>query len=133
MNTVKLQIDGREVSVSEGTTVFEAATMSGIDIPHLCHMEGLTPAAACRLCVVEVEGARNLVASCIHPVANGLVVRTNTERVVKARRLVIDLLLSDHPFDCMTCEKSGACELERYAYQMGIKSSRFQGEKHAYP
>jgi len=133
MNEVRLQIDGREVSATEGTTVFEAARSVGIEIPHLCYREDLTPTAACRLCVVEVEGARNLVASCAYPVANNMVVRTNTERIIKARRLVIELLLSDHPFDCMTCEKSGACELERYAYELGVATTRFQGEKHDYP
>ncbi len=133
MNEVRLQIDGKEVSTAEGTTIFEAARSVGIEIPHLCYREDLSPTAACRLCVVEVEGARNLVASCAYPVANNLVVRTNTERVIKTRRLVIELLLSDHPFDCMTCEKSGACELERYAYELGVATTRFQGEKHDYP
>jgi len=133
MNEVRVQIDGREVSSTEGATIFEAATSVGIDIPHLCYREDLTPTAACRLCVVEVEGARNLVASCAYPVANNMVVHTNTERVIKARRLVIELLLSDHPFDCMTCEQSGACELERYAYELGVATTRFQGEKHTYP
>jgi formate dehydrogenase alpha subunit len=133
MNTVTLQIDGREVSVAEGTTVFEAARGAGIEIPHLCFMENLTPSAACRLCVVEVEGSRNLVASCAHPATNNMVVSTNTERVTRARRLAIDLLLSDHPFDCMTCEDSGDCELEKYAYELGVSTTRFKGGKHAYP
>jgi len=132
MSQLSLQIDGIEVSVTEGTTIFDAAKSIGIDIPHLCHMEGLTPAAACRLCVVEVEGARNLIASCGHPAANKMVVKTDTERVIRARRMVIELLLSDHPFDCMTCEKSGACELEKYAYELGVPTTRFQGEKHDY-
>ena len=133
MNTVKLQIDGREVSVTEGSTILDATTSAGIEIPRLCHMEGLPPNAACRLCVVEVDGARNLPASCSYPVANNMVVQTASERVVKARKLVLELLLSDHPFDCMTCEKSGDCDLEKYAYEMGVSSSRFEGEKHAYP
>jgi formate dehydrogenase alpha subunit len=133
MNEVKLQIDRKEVSCIEGTTIFEAARSVGIEIPHLCYMENMLPTSDCRLCVVEVEGARNLVASCSCPVTNSMVVRTNTERVIKARRLVIELLLSDHPFDCMICEKSGACELERYAYELGVATTRFQGEKHDYP
>lgn len=131
--SIELQIDGRKVKTADGTTIFEAARSIGIDIPHLCYSEELSPSAACRLCVVEVDGARNLVASCASPVANNMVVRTNTERVAKARRLVIDLLLSDHPFDCMTCEKSGACKLEKYAYQLGVSNTRFVGEKHSYP
>lgn len=133
MSKVRLQIDGIEVSAEEGATIFEAARSIGIEIPHLCYREDLSPTADCRLCVVEVVGARTLVASCACPVANNMTVLTNTERVIKARKLAIDLLLSDHPFDCMTCEKSGDCELERYAYELGVATSRFQGEKHNYP
>jgi predicted molibdopterin-dependent oxidoreductase YjgC len=83
--------------------------------------------------VVEVEGARTLMASCAYPVADKMVVHTQSPRVQEARRLVIELLLSDHPYDCMTCEKSGACKLEKYAYVFGIRQTRFQGEKHDYP
>jgi formate dehydrogenase alpha subunit len=133
MNKVKLDIDGREVTVAEGTTILEAAKTIGIEIPRLCYMEGLKPVADCRLCVVEVGGARNLVTSCAAAVTEGMVVQTKTERVLKARKLAIELLLSDHPYDCMTCEKSGACELEKYAYELGVTKPRFQGEKHSYP
>jgi predicted molibdopterin-dependent oxidoreductase YjgC len=124
MNTVTLQIDGRVVSVANGATILEASSDAGIEIPRLCHMEGLTPNAACRLCMVEVEGARSLVASCSAPATDKMVVRTDTERVNKARRLVLELLL---------CEKSGACKLEQYAYELGVSVSRFQGEEHDYP
>ena len=133
MNRVKLQIDGRDVSAKEGATLLEAATDAGIKIPRLCHMEGLTPNAACRLCLVEVKGVRNLVASCSYPLSPNMVVNTNSQRVVKARKLSMELMLSDHPLDCMTCEKNGSCDLQRYAYELGVSSSRFQGERHAYP
>jgi formate dehydrogenase alpha subunit len=133
MAEVRLTIDGREVRAEEGMTLFEAAKRAGIAIPHLCYREGLRPTTACRLCVVEVEGMRTLVASCAYPVANKMVVRTDTERVQEARRLVVEFLLSDHPYDCMTCEKSGSCLLEKYAYELGIRKSRFPGEQHAYP
>ncbi len=133
MNEARLTIDGKEVSVSKGTTILEAARSIGIDIPHLCYGDGLSPTADCRLCVVEVSGGKNLVPSCAYPAASNMVIQTKSERVLKARRMVIELLLSDHPFDCMTCEKSGACELERYAYELGVATSRFQGEKHQYP
>jgi NADH dehydrogenase/NADH:ubiquinone oxidoreductase subunit G len=133
MSEVKLKINGREVSVEEGTTIFQAAKKIGVDIPHLCYMEGLTPSAGFRLCLVEVKGTRALAASCSYPVANGIEVFTDTERVIKARRLSLELLLSDHPYDCMTCEKSGDCKLEKYAYELGVSSYRFQGEKHNYP
>jgi predicted molibdopterin-dependent oxidoreductase YjgC len=133
MAEIQLTIDGHEVRAEQGTTVFRAAKKAGIDIPHLCYREDLSATAACRLCLVEVEGSRTLVASCAYPVGENMVVRTNTDRVQRARKQVIELLLSDHPNDCMTCEKSGACKLEKYAYQYGIKKSRFEGEKHAYP
>ncbi len=133
MSTVTLQIDDKEISASEGTTVFQVAKSAGIEIPHLCYREDMAPTAACRLCVVEVVGIKNLVASCVYPVSNNMVVKTNTKRVIKARKQVLELLLSDHPFDCMTCEKSGDCDLEKYAYELGVSSTRFEGEKHAYP
>jgi predicted molibdopterin-dependent oxidoreductase YjgC len=133
MGEIRLEIDGREVKAEEGMTIFEAAKRAGIPIPHLCYREDLAPTTACRLCVVEVEGARTLVASCAYPVANRMVVRTETERIKNARRLVIELLLSDHPYDCMTCEKSGTCKLEKYAYELGVREPRFLGEKHHYP
>ncbi len=133
MAEIRLTIDGREVQAEEGTTIFEAARKAGISIPHLCYRHDLTPTTSCRLCVVEVEGARTLVASCALPVAPKMVVRTDTKRVRDARKLVVELLLSDHPYDCMTCEKSGSCKLEKYAYEFGIRKTRFQGEKHEYP
>ncbi len=132
MPEVTLTIDGREVKAEQGMTVFQAAKKAGIKIPHLCYREDLTANAACRLCVVEVEGSRTLVASCAFPVANKMVVRTHTQRVQEARKLVVELLLSDHPYDCMTCEKSGTCLLEKYAYQLGIRQPRFVGEEHHY-
>jgi predicted molibdopterin-dependent oxidoreductase YjgC len=133
MAEIGLTIDGREVQAEAGMTIFEAARKAGISIPHLCYRNDLTPTTSCRLCVVEVEGARTLVASCALPVAPKMVVRTDTKRVRDARKLVVELLLSDHPYDCMTCEKSGSCKLEKYAYQFGIRKTRFQGEKHEYP
>jgi len=132
MATVSFTIDGKNVMAEEGTSLLEAAKSAGIEIPHLCYMEGLAT-GACRLCVVEVEGQKNLAASCVFPVANKLVVKTATERVIRARKNVIELLLSDHPLDCMTCEKSGACGLEKYAYELGVTGSRFAGERHHYP
>jgi predicted molibdopterin-dependent oxidoreductase YjgC len=133
MTEISMTIDGRAVQVQEGITIFEAARRAGIHIPHLCYHEDLSPTTGCRLCVVEVEGARTLVASCAYPVAPQMVVRTDTPRVRQARRLVIELLLSDHPYDCMTCEKSGSCALEKYAYIFGIRKPRFAGDQHDYP
>jgi len=125
----KLFIDGKEVDVEEEATIFKAAEQAGIEIPHLCYDERLEPIASCRLCVVEVKGIENLVASCAYPVREGMEVYTNNERVKKARKLNLELLLSNHPLDCMTCEKSGDCLLERYAYELGVSCSSFSGEK----
>jgi NADP-reducing hydrogenase subunit HndD len=133
MDKVTITIDGKQVSVDKGSTVFQAAKAAGISIPHLCYQKDFRPSSACRICVVEVEGARTLVPSCSYPVSQGMVVRTDTPRIMKARKLVLELLLSDHPFACMTCEKSGSCKLENYAYQYGVRSSRFDGEQHHYP
>ena len=127
---VTLTIDDREVSVPPGTTIFHAARRLGIDIPHLCYDPalGLEPTSSCRLCMVEVEGGRGQVPSCSHPVAPGMIVRTNTPHLRDIRRLIIELFLSDHPHDCLTCEKAGACDLQEYAYEYGVKESRFAGE-----
>lgn len=132
MNEVTVKIDGIEVKAQPGATVMQAAKLAGIEIPHLCFREDLPATSACRLCLVEVEKVKSLVASCSYPVSNNMVVRTDTDRVQKARKLALELLLSDHPFDCMTCERNGACELEKYAYQFGISRTRFEGEKHHY-
>lgn len=133
MTEINLTIDGQSVTVPQGTTILEAAKKIGIKIPHLCYRSDLPIYAGCRICVVEVEGAKTLIASCAYPATENMVVKTDTARVLSARRTVIELLLSDHPFDCMTCEASGACKLEKYAYQLGVKESRYQGERHCYP
>jgi formate dehydrogenase alpha subunit len=126
---VSLTIDGREAKAAPGVTIYWAAKSLGIEIPHLCYSEELPPMSSCRLCVVEVDGMRSLAASCSLPVASGMVVRTDTERVRAARRMNLQLILSDHTIECITCEKSGSCALERYAYEFGIKESRFTGPR----
>ena len=133
MSEVKIAIDQREVSVPQNWTILQAAGKLGIKIPTLCHHGELTPCSACRICLVQVEGARNLVPACSYPVAAGMKVETRTERVLQARRLVMELLLSDHPLDCMTCEKTGNCQLQDLAYEMGLTGSRLKGAQHRYP
>jgi len=129
--TVSLTIDGREVLAPKGSTVYDAAASLGIAIPALCRSEDAPAMSACRLCLVEVEGARALAASCSLPVSARMVVRTGTERVRKARRMNLELILSDHDVVCITCERSGSCALERYAYEFGITESRFTGPERA--
>jgi len=133
MNEIKLSIDHREVTVPNTFTVLQAAEQAGVKIPTLCHLKELTPCSACRICVVEVEGARSLATACSYPVTPGMKVHTRTDRVLNARRLIMELMLSDHPLDCMTCEKTGTCKLQDLAYEMGLKGSRMKGEQHQYP
>jgi len=123
MNKMKLTIDGKKVNTEAGLTIFEAAASVGIDIPHLCYQPelGLKPTGACRLCIVEVKGAKGPVSSCTHPVSKEMVVHTDTEEIRQIRRTTIELLLSDHPHDCLTCEKAGTCDLQKYAYELGVK------------
>jgi len=121
---VELAIDGKPVRVPNGTTIFEAAQMSGIPIPTLCHSQNQTPVGVCRLCVVDT-GARVLSASCVRTVEPGMKVVTNSDRVLRARKTLLELLVSDHPSPCARQEKSGDCELEAFAKAAGIAVARF--------
>ncbi len=126
METIKLTIDNKQVEVPKGTTIYKAAKKLGIDIPVLCYMDlhdlGVeNKPAGCRVCVVEVEGRRNLAPSCATECAEGMVVKTHTTRVINARRTVMELILSDHPKDCLTCPKSGRCDLQNMAVKLGIR------------
>jgi NADP-reducing hydrogenase subunit HndD len=125
----KLTIDNIQVKVPEQTTILHAARKAGINIPTLCYLEGIQAIGACRVCLVEVEGAKTLVASCITPVTEGMKVRTNTKRVREARRLIVELILSDHEGDCQTCDRNNDCELQALAYELGIKEISYPGEK----
>src|SRR6056297_2783534 len=126
MENVKLTIDNKEVEVPKGTTIYKAAKEIGIDIPVLCYMNvediGVeNKPGGCRVCVVEVEGRKNLAPSCATEVAEGMVVKTHTMRVINARRTVVEFILSDHPKDCLTCAKSGHCELQDLAVKLGVR------------
>src|SRR5277367_4909077 len=125
MSDVQLTIDGIAVTVPEGTSVFDAARMQGIAIPTLCHQQNETPVGVCRVCVVEVAGARVFPASCVRPAENKMVVTTNSDRVLKARRTLIELLMSDHPSPCARQRQSGDCELETLAHRENITHPRF--------
>ncbi|MGE5588638.1 MAG: NADH-dependent [FeFe] hydrogenase, group A6 [Clostridia bacterium] len=125
---VRLTIDGQEVEAHEGETVLDAARRAGRDIPTLCYHPAVGRIGSCRVCVVEIGGARNLPASCVTPVADGMVVRTNTPAVREARRTVVELLLAAHPHDCLKCERNGRCELQDLAMRLGIRVARFHRE-----
>lgn len=133
METITLTIDGREVQVEKGKTVLEAAQAAGIKIPTLCYHPELRPEGACRVCVVEIKGAKSLVASCVMPAANGMEVKTNTPFVRQARRTAIELLLANHPSDCLICERNGNCELQTLAHDLGVREIPYQGEKRDVP
>jgi iron-only hydrogenase group A len=126
MSEVSLKIDGKEVKVPAGTTILEAAKRADITIPTLCAWQNInhTP-GACRVCVVEVEGARNLVASCVFPVSENMVVHTNSARVRSARKMIIELLLANHPTECNFCIRNGNCELQKVAEFANVRQVRF--------
>ncbi len=137
MELIKLTIDNRTVEVEKGTTIFHAAKKLGIEIPTLCYMnlKDLNiehKPGGCRVCVVDVEGRRNLAPSCATECAEGMVVKTNNVKVMNARRTVLELIISDHPFDCLICAKSGNCDLQSLAIKMGVRDIPFQGEKSTY-
>ncbi len=131
--TVNLKIDGKDVQVNEGTNLIDAAATAGVHIPNLCYMKGMKGIGACRLCLVEVEGSKAPVIACNTKVKEGMSVTTSTERVQEIRKFVIDLILSMHPLDCMTCTKAGVCNLQKYAYDFEIKESNFSRKKFGYP
>ena len=125
---VNLKIDNIPVSVPAGTTVLEAARNAGIKIPSLCFLKDINEIGACRICVVEVKGAKSLVASCVYPVSEGMEVFTNTEKVRHSRQLTLELILSNHRMDCLTCSRSGRCELQDLARDLGIDAVRYAAD-----
>ncbi len=132
MSMVNMTIDGRQIQAESGMTVLEAAKLAGIRIPTLCYHPDLTVRAVCRICMVEVKGAKTLQAACAYPVGEGLVVRTNTPQIRSSRKVNLELLLSNHPFECPTCVRNQNCELRELAYEYNITSIRFQGERKQY-
>ena len=138
MKTVNLTINGKAVTVPANYTILEAAREMNINIPTLCYCAHLgsgesNKPASCRVCVVEVEKRRNLAPACATPVAEGMVVHTNTQRALNARRTVVELMLSDHPKNCLTCPKNQDCELQKLAVEFGITDIQYQGEINTFP
>ena len=133
MEMVNITIDGQQVAVPKTSTVLEAALSLGIKIPTLCYHPELRVEGACRVCMVEVEGARSLVASCVYPVNEGMVVHTKSAAAREARKSVVELLLANHPTECLSCQRNLNCELQNIAADVGVREIRFDGEKKNYP
>lgn len=126
---INVVINGKRAQVEEGLTILQAAEKLGINIPNFCHDKRLVPHGACRICVVKVEGARTLLTACTTPVSEGLVVDTHSDEVINTRKDILELIWSNHPNDCLICEKSGECKLQDYCYEYGVESEdRYKGE-----
>lgn len=128
----RIIINGKSYQVEDGITILEACNGLGIPIPTLCHDERLEPYAACRLCVVEIKGKGKLETSCSTKVRDGMEIETHSEKVINTRKEILDLLFSNHPNDCLTCEKSGDCKLQDYCYEYGVEKGTYTGEKKDY-
>ncbi len=133
MSTVTLTIDGREIQAEQGDTVLETAKKAGIHIPTLCYLEEINEIGACRVCVVEVEGGKALQTACTTPVAEGMKIKTASPAVRHARKIVVELLLSDHPSDCLKCIRNQNCELQSLADDLGIREIHYEGERNQRP
>ena len=137
MKLVNVTVDDKQVQVPENSTILVAARSAGVSIPTLCYLNladfgCVNKSASCRVCVVEVEGRRNLAPSCATPVTDGMVVKTNTIKALHSRKTVLELMLSDLPKDCLVCQKSGECELQDIAVEFGMKEIRFEGKESTY-
>ncbi len=130
MGNVTIKLNGKEYEVPEGITILEAAKAAHIEIPTLCYLKEVNEIGACRMCVVEVKGAKTLVASCVYPVSDGMEIQTNSRRVINSRRKTLQLLLSNHRKDCLACVRSGSCELMRLCRELQVEESgRYDGEQ----
>ena len=133
MAEITVTIDGSQVSGREGMTILELAQENSIDIPTLCYIPELPPSGACRVCVVEVEGSRTLVASCHTPITPGMVIYTCSPKVLETRRVIVELLLASHCGSCFMCEKANLCEMRKVAVDLDVGLPRFQVRKRYYP
>ena len=126
---IHLTIDGKNVEVAEGTTILEAAKRVNINIPTLCFLKFINEMGECRMCLVEVEGRKGFATSCIQKAEEGMIVHTNTAELIEARRLVLDLILSNHDRDCLTCTRNGSCELQKLAEEFNVTEIEYKGER----
>jgi predicted molibdopterin-dependent oxidoreductase YjgC len=132
VSAIELTIDGKQISARSGQTVLDVAKENNVFIPTLCHDPRLKPFGACRVCLVEVEGAKSLLPACATQATEGMIIRTDTVTLHKIRKTVVELILSDHDADCLTCESTGQCQLQDLAYSLSVDTERFKGEKSNY-
>ena len=125
-NQVHIQINGHQYTAPQHSTILNACKTAGIEIPTLCYMEGLCDVGACGVCVVEVANARTLQRACITEITEGMEIQTQTPRVREARKILVELLLANHPKDCLSCDRNDNCELRQITYDLGIKNVRFE-------
>ena len=126
---IKINIDGRDIEVKEGTTVLQAARQAKIDIPTLCFLKDINAAGDCRMCIVEIEGRRGLVPSCNTVVEEGMKIKTNTPAINESRKVILDLILSSHNRACLTCVRNGNCELQTLAEKFGMGEIEYPGKE----
>jgi len=127
--SVNIEVNNKIIQAKKGETILEALNRNGIKVPTLCRMEGFSPTGACRLCVVEVEGKSGLIPSCSYPIEQTMKIWTHSPRVIRARKMLVELLLSNHPDDCLYCIRNGNCELQELAVELNVRERRISGEK----
>jgi len=129
---ITIEVNNRKIEANSGETILTALERAGIKVPTLCYLKDLFPSGACRMCVVEVEGYNGLVPSCAFPVQNGMKIKTHSPRAIRARKTIIELLLSNHPDDCLYCVRNGECDLQSLAENLGVRQRRYSGLKNSY-
>ncbi|MCK5822746.1 MAG: [FeFe] hydrogenase, group A [Bacteroidales bacterium] len=126
---IDIEVNNKTIKAKRGETILSALNSNGIKVPTLCHIDGFVPTGACRICVVEVEGKPNLIPSCSYPVEEWMKIKTHSQRVIKARKTIVELLLANHPNDCLYCERNGNCELQKLAEELNIRERKYSNER----
>ena len=127
-----IEVNNKTIKAQKGDTILMALKSNGIKVPTLCHMEDFKATGSCRMCVVEVEGKPNLIPACSYPVEEWMRIWTHSPKVIHARKTIVELLLSNHPDDCLYCERNGNCELQKLAIELNVRERRFPGKKNKY-
>ncbi len=129
---IHIEVNNNTIIAQKGDTILDALKSHGMSVPTLCHLKGLLPTGSCRMCVVECEGRKNLVTACSEPVSEGMKIHTHSARVIESRKTIVELLLSNHPDDCLYCERNGSCELQKLSEDLNVRERRISGKKNNY-